>query len=401
MTNRERENITLSFGKPADRGSIEETFFPWQLTVEKFKNEGLPLQLANGMLNIKKNQNERRNKLEKYFNVLWSEGVLSYETYLGFDPVRRISFTLPFRIFEERIIEDTSTFTLSQDIYGGEVKHYKTPGIADEHRPVISTMDDWIRLKEYGNSILKKYYSTDNIVYAYKPLKERHDNGDYSIRLNIEGFFWTARELMGIEPHLYAFYDSPELIHAINEYILSIYLEKLVEVLDVLPVDVIYIMEDLSGKNGPMISPDLFDEFVGSYYRRIIPVLKGKGVRHIFVDTDGDFRKLIPNFLAAGVEGFLPMDVNAGMDIVKVREEFPHLKFIGGFNKLCISDGKEAIDREFERILPVIRQGGYIPGCDHQVAPSATFENYLYYITRLKELMKEAGKNYEYNYYSG
>ena len=84
------------------------------------------------------------------------------------------------------------------------------------------------------------------------------------------------------------------------------------------------------------------------------------------MDTDGDFNRLISQFIAAGVDGFLPMDVNAGMDIVKVRELYPRLKFIGGFNKLVIEQGKDAIDREFERILPVIRSGGYVPGCDHQ-----------------------------------
>jgi hypothetical protein len=41
--------------------------------------------------------------------------------------------------------------------------------------------------------------------------------------------------------------------------------------------------------------------------------------------------------------------------------------------------------------MPVIRQGGYIPGADHQVAPSTSLENYLYYIKRLKEVMLLAG----------
>ena len=103
-------------------------------------------------------------------------------------------------------------------------------------------------------------------------------------------------------------------------------------------------MEDLSGKNGPIISGAMFDEFVGSYYRKLIPMLKARGVGNVFVDTDGDFMMMIPNFMDAGVDGFLPMDVNAGMDIVKVRENFPTLKFIGGYNKLRIDDGKEAID---------------------------------------------------------
>jgi len=41
--------------------------------------------------------------------------------------------------------------------------------------------------------------------------------------------------------------------------------------------------------------------------------------------------------------------------------------------------------------LPVIRQGGYVPGADHQVAPSTSLENYKYYIEKLKEVMMQAG----------
>lgn len=85
------------------------------------------------------------------------------------------------------------------------------------------------------------------------------------------------------------------------------------------------------------------------------------------------------------------MDVNAGMDIVEVRKKYPKLKFIGAYNKLEIEKGKEAIDKEFERILPVVRQGGYVPGADHQVTPDTSFENYKYYITKLKEAMMQSG----------
>ena len=109
------------------------------------------------------------------------------------------------------------------------------------------------------------------------------------------------------------------------------------------------------------------------------------------MDTDGDFRRLIPNFTNVGVDGFLPVDVNAGVDIVSVREQYPRLQFVGGYNKLRIANGHEAIDQEFERLLPVVRQGGYLPGADHQVAPSTPLEHYRYYVGRLKEVMTQAG----------
>ena len=190
---------------------------------------------------------------------------------------------------------------------------------------------------------------------------------------------------------IHLFYENPELLHDICDYVLEVYTTKLMTAIETIQPDVVYIMEDLSGKNGPMISGAMFDEFVGAYYKKLIPMLKERGVGNVFVDTDGDFMMMIPNFMEAGVDGFLPMDVNAGMDIVKVRENFPTLKFIGGYNKLCIADGKEAIDREFKRILPVVRKGGYIVGADHQVPPSASLENYRYYIERLKDVMAQCG----------
>jgi uroporphyrinogen-III decarboxylase len=190
-----------------------------------------------------------------------------------------------------------------------------------------------------------------------------------------------------------ALYDYPELLHEIHRYILDFYITYLDKIFEYIKPDVVYIMEDLSGANGPMISKEHFEEYIGDYYRQLIPFLKSKGVGNVFVDTDGDFNSLIPNFISAGVEGFLPMDVNAGMDIVKTRQAYPNLKFIGAFNKLEIAKGKEAIDREFERILPVIKQGGYIPGSDHQVAPSTHIDDYKYYISKLREMMKSAGQD--------
>ena len=55
-------------------------------------------------------------------------------------------------------------------------------------------------------------------------------------------------------------------------------------------------------------------------------------------------------------------------------QRFPDVKFIGAFNKLALLEGSEGIDREFQRLMPVIRQGGYIPGLDHQAAPDTRLE---------------------------
>jgi len=45
---------------------------------------------------------------------------------------------------------------------------------------------------------------------------------------------------------------------------------------------------------------------------------------------------------------------------------------------------------EFERIFPVMKSGGYIPGVDHQTPPGVTMDNYRIYLSLLKEYAEKA-----------
>ncbi len=345
----------LNFENMKGEGLALETFFPWDLTVKRWLGEGLPAEFAPDRL-----YPAPKEPAQGYFNDCMTEQVYAYEKWLGFAPMKRLIFDVPF--------------------------------LNGNHH--VSGWEDWEALKAASRQEMDRYCTEENMKRIYGRYAEGHDAGEYSIRMRVgAGFFWLSRDLLGIEEQLYGFYDEPELIHDMNEFLLEAYLKYMTAAVEILKPEVLLFPEDLSGANGPMISPETFREFVGSYYRRLFPVLKEHGAKNIFVDTDGDFRMLIPEFLEAGVDGFLPMDVNAGMDIVAVRREYPGVKFIGAFNKLKIAEGPESIDREFDRLLPVIRQGGYLPGCDHQAAPSTSLENYRYYVKRLWEVMSQAGSD--------
>ena len=113
------------------------------------------------------------------------------------------------------------------------------------------------------------------------------------------------------------------------------------------------------------------------------------GVRVIFVDTDGDCTSLIPLFLEGGVTGIYPFEPQAGMDIVKVRKQYPKLCMMGGLDKTSIAKGKGAIDRELERKLPfMLRYGGYVPCADHLIPPDVPWENFVYYRKRIEEFVE-------------
>jgi hypothetical protein len=44
-----------------------------------------------------------------------------------------------------------------------------------------------------------------------------------------------------------------------------------------------------------------------------------------------------------------------------------------------------AIEKEFERLLPTMRSGGYIPSVDHQTPPYVSLKNYRHYLRLLEK----------------
>jgi hypothetical protein len=60
---------------------------------------------------------------------------------------------------------------------------------------------------------------------------------------------------------------------------------------------------------------------------------------------------------------------------------------IGGLNKDCMAYGKKEMDEELEKAIGLIKLGRFIPGPDHMVLSNVSFENYRYFMTRLKDII--------------
>jgi uroporphyrinogen decarboxylase len=212
---------------------------------------------------------------------------------------------------------------------------------------------------------------------------------DYPLGVVMDGFFAAPRELLGVEHQLMMYYDDPGLMHDINEHLCTLWLAVLEDLLSKVDLDFVYIWEDMSFKTGPLMSPRMFKQFIIPYYKRITGFLRGRGIDIICVDTDGLCTSLIPGFIEGGVAGLYPFEVQAGMDIVEVRKQFPQLLMQGGLDKTKVALGKEAIDAELAAKLPfMLQQGGYIPFCDHMVPPDVPWENFVYYREQVRSYVE-------------
>jgi uroporphyrinogen decarboxylase len=160
---------------------------------------------------------------------------------------------------------------------------------------------------------------------------------------------------------------------------------------DLIP-DCVLIWEDMASKTGSLISPDMVREFMLPYYVRIIDFLKQHDIRNIHVDSDGYIENLIPLWNEVGVTGIFPFEIQAGNNLLKIRDCFPNLQMLGGIDKRILTvDKKEThIDKELEKVKIILKTGGYVPHMDHHIPDDASWKNFKYYRMKLNEIIEKS-----------
>jgi uroporphyrinogen-III decarboxylase len=209
------------------------------------------------------------------------------------------------------------------------------------------------------------------------------------ITVQIPGGFDEPRQLLGEEELCYAYFEQPELIHDMLQTIGDTAEKVMNRVSKTVPVDHLFVHEDMAGKTGPLIGPDQIREFIQPYYRRIWDMLAERGARLFNQDSDGNMNPVLDAFIEAGVNQIHPCEPAAGMDIVKIREKYgDRLSFWGGIDKHVLRKSREDIVAELEyKIPPMVATGGCVLGLDHCIPNGTPLENYRFYIEKSWEIM--------------
>ncbi len=213
---------------------------------------------------------------------------------------------------------------------------------------------------------------------------EQRRGGDVALWFTLDGFFWFPRKLLGIERHLFAFHDQPELLHRINADLVTYQIRVIDEICTICRPDFMTFAEDMSYNHGPMLSKAMFDEFMLPYYHQVTPRLIDRGILPV-VDSDGDVTEAAGWFAEAGILGILPIEKQAGVDVAVLRRAHPEMRVIGCFDKMAMNQGEQAMRDEFERLAPVVAGGGLIISCDHQTPPGVSYDDYQLYLRLFRE----------------
>lgn len=232
----------------------------------------------------------------------------------------------------------------------------------------------------------RRYDADDPERYPKSPtaLGKRLQGRDYITGVYLSGPFWQLREWLGFEGLCIMLHDDPDFVREMIFFWESYVAKILKHVFKDFTPDYVHISEDMAYKCHSMISIDMAREFLLPTWARWGEIVRKAGVPLYMMDSDGFIGELIPLWIEAGINVCDPMEVAAGNDINKFRREFGRkIAFRGGVDKREMAKGGISIKCEIERILPVIKDGGFIPGCDHGIPNDVSWPSYVEYIGHL------------------
>jgi uroporphyrinogen decarboxylase len=207
------------------------------------------------------------------------------------------------------------------------------------------------------------------------------------LRVTFPGPFWQMREWCGLEGLCLLMIEDPEFVDAMAAFWTVFVASMLERIFAGAIPDTILICEDMAYKGKSMISPAMIRRFCLPAWRRWSQIARSAGAAVLEVDSDGYVGELIPLWIEAGLNACSPVEVAAGCDVADLRRRFGRrLAFRGGVDKRCMARGGEAIRRDLARIEPVVREGGYIPTCDHGVPSDVSWPNFVDYAGLLARL---------------
>lgn len=173
------------------------------------------------------------------------------------------------------------------------------------------------------------------------------------------------------------------------------YLEKVFEVLQGIPIDVVHMADDIAGQQGLLISPRSYRKLLKPLHKEMFDYIHAHSQAKVFIHSCGAIRPVIADMIESGVDILNPVQVNAkDMDSAELKREFGRdVVFWGGgvdtqeaFDERHTPDEVRAdVRRRLEDLMP---GGGFVFATVHNIQGNVPPEN----IMAMWETLREFGK---------
>jgi len=225
--------------------------------------------------------------------------------------------------------------------------------------------------------------------------KYLYENTDYAIvgDFNFASQYENAWYMRGFADFYMDMVANPDFVDMLLEKMCESHIKFLDKVLSATGKYIHIVMQgdDLTGQDGPLMSPTFYRTFIKPRQRRIFEFIKKKTKAKIFYHCCGSVYQFIPDLIEIGVDILNPVQVSAkNMDTKRLKKEFgDQISFWGAIDTQhvlpfgTIQDVKEEVRR---RIIDLAPGGGYILSAVHNIQSDVPPENVL--------AMYEAAKEY-------
>lgn len=362
--------VNTALGKEVDRLPffVHWDLNPWIPTRRRWEKEGVP------------DAEKWREALQDEENLEFDQGFYPIGTANGKKEGVNLGFC-PF--FTEEIIEDRGDKHVIRDRQGIlQLATKDRCAIPMFLEYPIKNRADWEKIRDQRLDPDNPGRFPDNWDEITAGLRSDHyalQIGEYPY-----GLFGTLRDFMGAEELLVSFHTQPGLIQEMMDYLTDLWINIYSKISRKIKIHHIHMWEDMSGRQGSLISPEMVKKFMMPNYKKIKDFADREDIPIFSVDTDGKVDELLPLFMESGVNLVWPFEVAAGSDIVKFGRQYPSLCIMGGIDKRELAKDKKAINAELKKIAPMFSRGRYIAGLDHAIPPDVSWENMKYYVRQLR-----------------
>jgi uroporphyrinogen decarboxylase len=309
----------------------------------------------------------------------WTEEVTKTQLldYLGYNDIAQFLDEVEVDIRQVNAIEPLEKSLgdgLFQNHWGERYVYHQYPlGKQREDMPgalsVATSLDD-----------IKNFPWPKNDEYDYSKLRiqcEEIRSKGCAVRYGSGDIFQRPTLVRGLENALIDLYENPEYIKYMSRIFTDFYLEEYKRAWEESGknIDIFVIYSDVGSQHGPLISINMFREFVTPYLVEMAELIHSFGANLLF-HSCGDVSSFIPEMIRAGVDILDPIQpVNQNMQPENIACYRDDICFHGGIDiqKFLVTATNAAIRAKAHYYYKTLGPG-YILGPTHFFQPDVPSE---------------------------
>ena len=193
--------------------------------------------------------------------------------------------------------------------------------------------------------------------------------------------------LMGMDNLLMAMALEPDFVHQLFTRMADVNIEVIRRAVRA-GADTVSLGDDYCANKGPLMSPQMFREFILPQLQRAVDAVHQEGAKCI-KHCDGDTRPILEMMIETGIDGINPLEPVANMDVAEVKKQYGHRVCIMGnidcADLLCHADPAQVEQAVKECIRKGAAGGGLIVSSSNSIHSGVKPQNYAALIQAVKK----------------